>query len=220
MEFIKINKNEAGKVLADKIGESLQKNNKVLWLLSGGSNISISIEALNLLKNNFGNKLKELLSVTLTDERYGPVGHADSNWQQLSEAGFDFNLCKKVVPVLTDASLEETTRSFSENYQQLTCGSDIIIGQFGIGSDGHTVGVLPGTIGVTDTDIACGYISEKFIRISLTLSVIKHIQLAMIFAFGPDKREVIEILQSKEIPLNIMPAQILKKVSESCLYSS
>ena len=36
----------------------------------------------------------------LTDERYGPVGHPDSNWSQLLQKGFDLPQAK-LVPVLT-----------------------------------------------------------------------------------------------------------------------
>ena len=43
MQFIKIkDQAEAGEMLAKKIGEYLGHGKKVLWLLSGGSNIILS----------------------------------------------------------------------------------------------------------------------------------------------------------------------------------
>ena len=57
---------------------------KIFWLLSGGSFMPIEVEVAQRLSDHPG--LKHL-SVTLTDERYGPDGHQDSNWQKLLDAG-------------------------------------------------------------------------------------------------------------------------------------
>jgi 6-phosphogluconolactonase/glucosamine-6-phosphate isomerase/deaminase len=219
MNYLHLNNQIDGAViLADKISGYLRQNKKVLWLLSGGSNVSISVETLKILKSGFGDKLKNNLAVTLTDERYGSVGHIDSNWQQLIRGGFEMNEVK-AFPVLANLSLEQTTKKFSDDYQMLTIWADVVVGQFGIGSDGHTAGVLPGTIGVADTGIACSYVSDRFIRISLTLKTIELISYAYIFALGESKREVIHSLQTENITLIKMPAQIFKKMSESSLFT-
>src|SRR5258708_2139506 len=76
---------EAGQeLLVNAILLPLQEQKTVLWLISGGSNIKIATAVMAKLIGNESN-----LWVTLTDERYGKVGHPDSNWQQLLEAGFD-----------------------------------------------------------------------------------------------------------------------------------
>lgn len=219
MEFIKIkDQREGGERLVEKIGEYLEQNKKVLWLLSGGSNIILEVEILNALIKKFGKKLKENLAVTLTDERYGPVGHRDSNWQQLGEAGFDFEAVQSV-PVLYDLELDKTVIYFGKRYRDLTAWADVIIGQFGIGTDGHTAGVLPATVGVKDQATACGYVSEKFTRITLTLKTIRNINVAIIFALGEAKKEIIKLLQTKDISQAEMPAQVLKEVGEGYLFS-
>jgi 6-phosphogluconolactonase/glucosamine-6-phosphate isomerase/deaminase len=221
MEFIKIkNQAEAGRRLAEKMGEYFGRGEKVLWLLSGGSNIIIEVEILNILKNKFRNDLDDKLAVTLTDERYGPVGHADSNWQQLIDAGFDFTLVK-YTPILNENNLglKGTVIDFGKRYRDLKAWADIIIGQFGIGTDGHTAGVLPGTVGVKDQATACGYQSDKFTRITLTLKTIRNINIDYTFAFGENKKEIVKKLKMENIPLSEMPAQILKEVGESYLFS-
>ena len=79
MDFIKIeNKKEGIDLITKKINDFLEDDKQVLWLLSGGSNIILEIEILNILEKKFGEKLKENLAVTLMDERYGPIGHSDS----------------------------------------------------------------------------------------------------------------------------------------------
>jgi 6-phosphogluconolactonase/glucosamine-6-phosphate isomerase/deaminase len=218
MKFLRIkDQTEAEGILAEKIGENLKQNKKVLWLLSGGSNIGIAVETLNLLKKDFEENLKDNLAVTLMDERYGPVGHADSNWQQLILAGFDFNVVKSI-SILQNLEPKETVIKFGKNYRDLTAWADVIVGQFGLGSDGHTAGVLPNTIGVNDQGTACFYRSEKYDRITLTLKTIINIDIAYTFAFGESKKEIIKSLQTDGLSLEEMPAQILKQISESYLY--
>lgn len=218
MLFLNCKPTDAGNILAERISRSLRAGERVLWLLSGGSNIGIAIEALPKLKAEFGDTLKDHLAVTLTDERYGPVGHADSNWQQLSVAGFDFTAVK-ARPVLQGLSLTETVSEFTRTYQSLCCFAGVIIAQFGIGADGHTAGVLPGTIGVHDTVVACGYKSKEFTRITLTLPTIKNLPIAYTFAFGSAKKGIIEQLESGQTSLSDMPALVLKDIPESYLYS-
>ena len=171
--------------------------------------------------------MKEKLAVTLTDERYGNIGHADSNWIQLLQNGFDISAVR-ALPVLCGLEPKETVIKFGKNYRDLTAWADIIIGQFGLGSDGHTAGVLPDTIGVKDQGTACFYKSNptsqgygearKYDRITLTLKTIRNINIAYVFAFGESKKEIVEKLKKEEISLEEMPAQIMKEIPESYLY--
>jgi len=219
MQFIKLKDGiEGGKIVAGKIGEYFKQNKKVLWLLSGGSNIALEVETLNTLKREFGENLKECLAVTLVDERYGNIGHQDSNWIQLLQNGFDISLVR-ALPILCGLEPKETVIKFGKNYRDLTAWADIIIGQFGLGSDGHTAGVLPDTIGVTDQSTACFYKSDKYERITLTLKTIRNIDIAYTFALGESKKEIIESLQVTDLPLEEMPAQVLKQIPESYLFS-
>jgi len=206
------------KVLALKIEEYLLQDKKVLWLLSGGSNIAISVEAFNILQTSLPEKIKKNLAVTLMDERYGPVGHKDSNWQELLNMGFKMDEVKSV-PVLCGLLEGETTQNFEENYKKLTEWADIVIGQFGIGNDGHIAGVLPGTYGVSNPEIAYYYVTPQFTRISLTLDTIKKIDVAFSFALGEAKRNILHLLKTENMSLVKMPAQILKEIPESYLYS-
>lgn len=218
MQSIKIkDQSEAGEMLAKKIGEYLGHGKKVLWLLSGGSNIILEVEVLNILKKAFGDNLKENLAVTLIDERYGKVGHDDSNWIQLLQNGFDISAVR-ALPVLCGLEPKETVIEFGKNYRDLEAWADIIIGQFGIGSDGHTAGVLPNTVGVTAPGTACFYDGGQYQRITLTLKTIRNIDEAYTFAYGESKKEIVEKLKNEELSLEEMPAQILKEIPESYLY--
>ena len=203
MQFLHISSpKEGAEILTKKIEDNLRAGHKVLWLLSGGSNIGISVQALKILQAK--NISLKNLTVTLTDERYGLVGHPDSNWQQLINTGFNFDLVKHQ-PILQNLDFNQTVEKFKQNYQELYDWADMVIGQFGIGTDGHTAGILPKP--------------DKYKRISLDLETIKNIDIACTFVFGEAKREVIQSLKNKNLSLDIMPAQILKEIKDSYLLS-
>ncbi len=206
------------KVLAERIASELSQGKKVLWLLSGGSNIAISVPAMVLIRKTVSTSALSHLAVILTDERYGPIGHKDSNWFQLLQAGFDFTDIE-AVPTLVGSTLKQTVRVFGKEIERLSDWADIVIGQFGIGADGHTAGVLPHTIGVTSADTTVDYESGPFTRITMTLQAIRKIDAAYIFAFGESKKKALEELKNSELPLDNQPAQILKQISEAFLYT-
>lgn len=209
---------KCARVLASKLGEWLEQDRKVLWLLSGGSNIAISVEAFNILKKEYPARIMPNLAVTLTDERFGKVGHHDSNWQHLLDAGFVMSEIWSV-PVLNNIPLDKTVEKFTENYKELSHWADVVIGQFGIGPDGHIAGILPGSVAVTSKENVCGYDGGKFIRVTLTLHAIRSIDIAYSFAFGSSKKEAIQKLHKDDVSVSDEPAEILKKIPESYLFS-
>lgn len=197
---------------------NLKAGKKILWLICGGSNVSAGVEILNVLKRAAIPSELQNLTVSLTDERFGPVGHPDSNWKQIVDAGFDFNAVNSI-PVLEAKSLEETVDSYSKNIKVAMQTNDVTIGLFGMGADGHIAGVLPNTIGVESVEVGCGYVSEKFTRITLTLNTLKGIDSAYLFAFGGSKLEALDSLKNKDISLNEQPAQVLKDIRQAKVYS-
>jgi 6-phosphogluconolactonase/glucosamine-6-phosphate isomerase/deaminase len=127
--------------LAERIINALHAGQQVLWLVPGGSSIAVAAAASHILR---GKDLR-LLTVSLTDERYGEVGHADSNWQQLSDTGFSLPGAS-LVPVLEKGEDRDlTTEQYGESLRGLLKKADYALGFFGIGADGHTAGILPGS---------------------------------------------------------------------------
>jgi len=229
---------DASLELATKISTYLNDSKKVLWLICGGSNIPIAIQALNELKrrmndnttmenvsvrptnsgaNDTVNPLLHNLTVTLTDERYGSINHPDSNWRQLREQGFDFALVN-AIPVLVGKSLDETTKLFGINLRDALNQNDVIVGQFGIGTDGHIAGVLPNSIGVKSPGTVVSYDAGKFKRITITLKTISSMNIAYSFVYGESKREAISNLRMN-LTVDEQPAQILKEVGEAVIFT-
>ena len=213
--------------MAHTICNALNDDKKVLWLVSGGSNISIAVEAMNMIHDHINKlavdadekfiKLKNL-TVTLTDERFGLVGHKDSNWQQLQDAGFNFDNIS-IIPVLGGNSLEKTADDFSKNVRNVFDNVDIIVGQFGIGSDGHIAGILPNSIAVNEKDMVSSYVATIYTRITLTPTALQNVSIAYVFVYGETKRETMKNLYTKDMAISIQPAAILKSIKEVYIYS-
>jgi len=158
MQFIHTaNSIEGTKRLSSTIADMLECGHKTLWLIAGGSNIPIAKSVMDTVRGNVtAGNLKDLknLTVTLTDERFGPVGHSDSNWKQLVRDGFNLDGIT-AFPILQNLSLEDTVSVYGRNLEAAFKSSDVVIAQFGIGADGHIAGILRHTPAGNDINSAC-----------------------------------------------------------------
>lgn len=218
MQFLKVDDGLIGATsMAQRLTGCLQSQQRVLWLIGGGSSIPLCVLAMNEIPM----QLTSQLSILLTDERFGPLGHPDSNAYQLTAAGFNPKQAT-VLSILnpeTDHSLEMAiaryqtiaTHAFSEN--------EVIIGQFGIGIDGHIAGILPHSLAVETADFATGYQAPPFQRLTLSFHALKRLHVAYVFAFGNSKKPALRNLQKETLPLATQPAQILKELPEAYIYN-
>lgn len=201
------------------IDNQLQSGKRVLWLVAGGSAIQVVLLVSKLLN---GNTSLDKLTVTLTDERYGKAGHTDSNWQQLKEAGFQLPGAH-LIPILQNESLEATGQIFTDKLHELFQNTDYRLGLFGIGPDGHTAGILPGSPSVTDTELAAAYYDDNYpgeeipgvmrgiSRITIASSAIARLDEAIVYAMGEAKWPQLKRL-ADTIDIADQPAQALKQV--------
>ena len=201
--------------LTARLVRELAAGKKVLWLLSGGSNIATSAQ----IMDNISASQSKHLTVSLIDERYGEPGHADSNWAQLMQAGFKGKQAT-LLPVLKEgAGFEQTLEDYTKLAEQAFDGNDVIIAQLGIGPDGHVAGILPDSPAVTAQGMVAGYDAPPLRRLTLTFPALRRVQAAYVFAFGKPKHKALTMLRDGALPLAEQPAQILKELSEAYLYS-
>lgn len=201
--------------LTGRLRAELSNGLNVLWLVSGGSNIPLEVETMKALPA----ELTANLTVALTDERFGPVGHADSNWHQLEAAGFDLQQATKVPMLIGFDDLDATVASYNTVLQSLLAHNQVVLGQFGMGPDGHIAGILPHTPAVTATGLAFGYHTDTYDRITSTFTALKYCTVAYLFAFGEAKHEQLQKLQQQDLPLAEQPAQMLKELPEIYVYN-
>ncbi|MFZ2125483.1 MAG: 6-phosphogluconolactonase [Candidatus Saccharimonadales bacterium] len=205
---------QAAKHLADVLKDHLSKGERVLWLLSGGSSIPIAVCASRELK---GIDLSNLY-VSLTDERFGKLNHIEENWKQLLDEGLDLPGANLYRP-LNGRGIQKTTEMFSTWLIEQFASADYKIGIFGLGADGHTCGIKPESTAVSATNLATSFLGDDHERITITFTTIKQIDEAIIQASGSGKRGIISDLLNKSLPLKEQPAQILKAIPKSALYT-
>ena len=214
MKFINISDpTDVENYLYLQIEEATQKYENITWIVSGGSNIVLTSDVFKRLSDDQLAKLTILLS----DERYGSVGHPNSNYFQLKQAGVDFNKVKST-PVLisNDATLEQTAKIYNKVINDQFENSDFIIGQLGIGPDGHTVGILPNSNATEDVqNLITYYKGVDYQRITLTFNGIRQISTVLVFCFGENKRLAISELANSNLSLKEQPAKIFRQLADA-----
>lgn len=202
-------------IIANNIVDHLGAGKKVLLLLSGGSNISVAVKLFQKLSHK---DLSEL-SVSLTDERYGQIGHKDENWQQLLDAGFNPGNALAYRP-LNNGTIQQTDSMFNSWLESQIKSVDYIIGIFGVGSDGHTAGIKPLSPASSSTRLVTFFEGEDFKRVTISFNAIRKIDEAIVQASGSDKAGVLKELLTEDLPITQQPAQILKEVPKLTIISN
>lgn len=206
---------DLGEKMADALISALQAHDRVIWLVSGGSNIAISVDAMRRLDDELTRKLV----VMQTDERFVALDSADCNWYQLHNAGFDTKQAA-VFPVLVEGeSRDETVARYSETVLREFIAADYIIGQFGVGADGHIAGIKPDSPAAISDQLVCGYQWEDFERVTLTFPALQQVDEAFAFVFGEEKRPTLEKLRGDIPSLAEFPAGVLRTTPISTVYN-
>lgn len=206
LKFYKISSAaQASDYLAADINRHLLKG-AVIWLLSGGSSIPVEAAASRKLSGNLSN-----LTVTLADERFGPLGHPDSNWLQLKKAGFKA-AGAKLQPVLSGANFEDTISRYNRILNEALVSNGYKIGVLGVGPDNHIAGIKPRSPAAAAQSLAIGYKWEDYARLTMTFAAIEKLDCAIVYMVGEAKRQAIENLKLNNTGLNEQPSQILKRV--------
>ena len=210
------NRDEIIQAITRGMDRALESKLKVLWLLSGGSNIAIELEVLAALQH----AMPQNLRISMIDERFVPADHPDSNWGQLKKRGLSAKRATLVPPIVDfNLSLAEAADDFAKRLKESVEWADVVIGQFGIGADGHTAGILPHSVGVLEEQkLVVSYEGPDYKRITTTPALFAHIDLAIGVALGKNKTPVIERMPTDISPSD-QPAQLLLKTKELIMYT-
>lgn len=202
--------------LTERLVKELAAGRRVLWLVSGGSNVPASVQIMDSISSD----LSRNLSLSLADERYGAPGHKDSNWEQLMQKGFSGKQTTLLPVLKPGADFEDTLGSYGQLIRKALDDSDVAIAQLGIGPDGHIAGILPGSpAALEETEPVAGYEAPPFKRLTLTFPALREVTAAYAFAFGNPKRRALEGLQANSYGLTEQPARILYEIPEAYVYN-
>jgi 6-phosphogluconolactonase/glucosamine-6-phosphate isomerase/deaminase len=196
------------------IKRKLEDKWQVLWMVAGGSSMDIAIETSKQLQNcpNLN-----LLTVTLTDERYGPVGHENSNWKQLIDRGFQLPNAK-LQPVLEGLDIKTTAKRYWDTLDDDLKNADYAIALAGLGPDGHIFGIKPDSPAVDSQDEVIAYKWEDYDRLTPTFNLIKRLDEVVIYAAGAEKHIQIDDLEESISPEK-QPAQFLKELKKVTIFN-
>lgn len=197
---------EAAQVIADGIlTESAHQ--PVLFLVSGGSATQVASHVIRMLEKH---SLHFPITIAQIDERYGPVGHIDANWPTLLEQVGEMTQMA-THPILEGTSREETVKSY-EDFLRFHA-NDFIVGLLGVGLDGHTAGILPGSLAAQEQERwVIGYEGPDYNRITVTFPFLRELDWAVLYAQGAPKRTLLESLEDQREPLE-SPVHALKSLA-------
>lgn len=214
MKFIKIDSTQPiTDYLYGTLLEKLATGRKVLWLVPGGSAIPIVQDVMSQLRSDAVSNL----AIGLTDERFGEVGHTDENWHAIM--GSNPLLTKAaLVPVNSGKNMQQTTKDYAAKLEQLLNWADYTVGFFGMGVDGHTAGILPNSSAVHAKELVTSYDAGVFKRITISPRLIAMLDIAVLYAVGPEKHTVLQELTVKHTII-AMPAQALKAAGDLVVFN-
>jgi 6-phosphogluconolactonase/glucosamine-6-phosphate isomerase/deaminase len=215
IELRKVDSDEqVANYIANLIRQQLAKKQKLLWLLSGGSAVKVAMQTANLLSQD---QNLSYLTVSLIDERFGELGHHDSNWQQLLSSGLSLPGAN-LRPVLSGKDIKSTAADYGMMLEEEFEKADFKIGLLGIGPDGHTAGILPGSPAASAEGLVASYEGGGYQRLTTTFKALKELDEAVVYALGQAKWPQIDKLE-QDIPLNEQPAQILKQIKKVIIFN-
>jgi 6-phosphogluconolactonase/glucosamine-6-phosphate isomerase/deaminase len=219
MKFLRGDAHSAARAIARSICDGLYANKKVLWLISGGSNIAVEKEAMDLVLKHAADETGGL-AVIPVDERYGPSGHEDSNTAQLKQSGFDPGKAFLVDVLIHNTPFDQTVGFYNSVITAALANADIVIGEFGMGSDGHIAGIKPDSpVTEPDESSVAGYTWEDYTRMTLMPAALKQITKAFLVAYGDDKKAPLKHLQKNDQPFRQLPSVLLYELPKVYVYN-
>ena len=201
----------AATVLADQLRLALAERDRVLLALAGGTTPAAAYRLLgqeHLAWNR--------VDVLLGDERWVGPQDPSSNARMLHETLLAQDPAREAVfhPVPTERDTPlASAEAFGETLHQLCAGDppvlDLIL--LGLGDDGHTASLFPGSAaaGVTDRAVAVGE-GKGLERITLTAPVLSAARQVVFLVSGTGKQEALRrLLDPSESPLRT-PAKLVQ----------
>ncbi len=204
--------------LTERLQTAVDQDKKVLWLVSGGSNITLQVEVMAALK---ASRFKKLANLTILpmDERFGLPNHKDSNYMQMKLAGFDSGKAEWINVLRDNLGFSETIKKYADLASSVIKHSDSIIASFGIGADGHTAGILPKSPAVLGSDSVVGYQANDFMRLTMTPAWLAKVSSAVVVARGENKKLALLRLQQNNESIIDLPSMLLYKIKDTLVFN-
>jgi 6-phosphogluconolactonase/glucosamine-6-phosphate isomerase/deaminase len=115
--------------------------------------------------------------------------------------------------------VDKTVQNYSNLVEDLTKKSDFTIATFGIGTDGHTAGILPGSPAVDAQQPVFGYVWQDYVRMTITPNWLEGVDKAFVVARGRTKLEALSRLKAAGSSTSEIPSMLLNKIKDVVIYT-
>ncbi|WP_269623044.1 6-phosphogluconolactonase [Prochlorococcus marinus] len=206
----------ASQIITENIVSVLNKKDRFQLALSGGST---PFDTYNLLKDV--NLPWSCVDIFLGDERWVSPSDQSSNALMLKRTllsgGPGSKACFYPIPTIELGSPENSANKFSDLIKEICIGNppsfDLIV--LGLGDDGHTASLFPGTQALRELDsyatVGRGKGQE---RVTLTANVISAASKIIFLVSGASKKFALKRLLDPNESFERTPAKLIKPSSE------
>lgn len=226
-----LNKEEAAAAAGEALNDLLaqNKNQPVLLLLSGGS-------AFNLLDYISPSSLGENLTISVLDERFSEEADVN-NFAQLEKIEFftdALEACANFFGTLprNGESMEDFAKRWEASLKKWRDDfpKGKIIATLGMGADGHITGIFPFPedaskfqqlfeSGKWIASYDAGSKNKFKKRVTATITFLRLIDEAIIFACGKEKKEKFDMVLSKTSALAQLPAMAWHELKRARIFT-
>ncbi len=203
----------AARAFAQRAGEAIAERGRFAVALAGGSTPKATYET--LARDHADDVDWPNVHVFFGDERTVPPDHEDSNYRMAREALLDHVPVGSVHPMRGELPPQEAAVSYEGDLRRFFDDNPVVLDlvMLGIGDDGHTASLFPGTaaLDVTDRLAVSNPVPQlDTTRITLTTPVLNAARDVFFLVAGEGKAEVLgEILEGESDP-KTHPAKLVR----------
>ena len=196
----------------DRCQRAVEQSNGFAVALSGGSTPRLLYELLADPHEPFRDRIAwKKCFFFFTDERHVPPDHPESNYRMAYEALFSRVPKTHVIRMSGEKPAEVAAEEYEDVLWELyEEGPDLDLVLLGLGEDGHTASLFPGSSALEETErlVVAPWVEKlNAYRITLTLPVINEGQSVVFLVTGASKAEILREVIFKNENTNQSPAQ-------------
>lgn len=208
---------KAADTFVDLSKKSIQKNNRFVVALSGGSSPKAIFNL--LATQEYAEKIEwNKVYFFWVDERWVPLDDDKSNARMTFETLLDKVPVNRdqIFPMYQDGILPEDYAKVYEQQIRSVLGDkgifDFIL--LGMGDDGHTASLFPGESVLDENEkwVSAYYLKpQEMFRITLTAPLINKAENILVVAFGESKKQALNEVLNGEYNPKLYPLQLIEK---------
>lgn len=208
---------KAADTFVDLSKKSIQKNDRFVVALSGGSSPKAIFNL--LATEEYADKIEwNKLYFFWVDERWVPLDDDKSNALMTFETLLNKVPVNKdqIFPMYEDGILPEDYAAEYEQQIKNVLGNDGVFDfiLLGMGDDGHTASLFPGEAVLDENEkwVSAYYLkSQEMFRITLTSPLINKAENILIIAFGESKKHALNEVLNGEYNPKLYPLQLIDR---------